>query len=660
MTSPITKAMERYYAELVLINKALVNKLGVEELDAAKAEIEQAIIVSLDTQYAKIDFANIDTARVDTNIVSLLLAEVGLIDRATIVEGHVTKILDAVEINANSIKSGTIETDRLLLSGAEGSILYELNNLGEFTSTNVNSLDGNLLTDRTITKDKIVANSITANEIDVESIFTKDITATGTIRGAKLIGGNLKSENFVMQGSDVVSGMEIDLANGYIWSPNVKILQDKMEINKIEELSILNSKAYEYIHDTYGIIKRNFTFNIENDIASIIYLRDSIVNANELFAYTTIGSGYLSIGNKDGGSLFYDEDGLLVQDTLEVTGATTLESALNVEGATTINNKLSIVSPGNQLRIAQGSAGIPFFIRNDGNDTFFLLGNEGSDNCNDLRPLYINNETGMVGMQEGFKLAKNNTFMYGINTEGAEQILIGINSDNQTIIAPSLTNIYIGNTTSKIFSKGDIVLNTNNKFVYGVNSVGTQYELIGLNSDNRCSIAPKFANIRIGNSPQILSHSGTIQIGASSDSSITYLSGSEVWVCNTAKNAYKVIKASAFTVSSTRKLKENFAPMTYEESSKIYDLKVVDFDYINGEKNQHGLIAEDVINIIPSAVFGNVDATEPEEIMGIGIDYSRLIPYLIKEVQRHEEENRKLKETINNILLRLKVLEKRG
>lgn len=153
------------------INTLDSEKISVDDLDATKAEITTLVVDEIDGRYATIDFANIDTAKVDKNIVSLLLAEVGLIDRATIVEGHVTKILDAVEINANSITSGTLVTDRLVLSGSEGSILYELNNLGELTSTNVNTLDGYLLTDRTIHADKLIANSITANELDVTNIF---------------------------------------------------------------------------------------------------------------------------------------------------------------------------------------------------------------------------------------------------------------------------------------------------------------------------------------------------------------------------------------------------------------------------------------------------------------------------------------------------------
>ena len=94
--------------------------------------------------------------------------------------------------------------DRILLKGENG-LLYSLNNLGELQSKTVDTLDGYILTDRTVNADKIVAKSITANELDVEKvfansavikkIFSQDVTATGTITGATLKGANAEIDN---------------------------------------------------------------------------------------------------------------------------------------------------------------------------------------------------------------------------------------------------------------------------------------------------------------------------------------------------------------------------------------------------------------------------------------------------------------------------------
>lgn len=277
--------------------------------------------------------------------------------------------------------------------------------------------------------------------------------------------------------------------------------------------------------------------------------------------------------------------------------------SLNISGATTINNRTNIYTTGNQLKIATSSSGIPFFIRNDGNNTYLLVGDSGADTYNNRRPFTITNSNGEVSL---------------------------------------------GNGALWVNQYGNTVIKTNNCGLYGVKKGTTNgyVHLIGLNANNQTLIAGDSSAVRIGNNPQILSLSGTMQIGAASDSYVTYISGAEARVCNTAKNTYAVIKASAFTVSSTRRLKDNIEPMTAEHARKIKDLEVVTFDYKNGDKNRMGLIAEDAVNVYPSCVFGNVNATTPEEIMGIGIDYSGYIPPLIKNQQLMMEDIQKIFEEI--------------
>ena len=176
------------------------NNLSAKVADLGYLKADKA-----DLKYANIELSNIDVANVGT-----FFANVGLIDRATIVNGHVTGFLDSVEVNANKITAGTLVADRILLKGSEKGVLYALNNLGELTSTTVDTLDGYILTDRTINADKIVASSITANELDVDNIFSdsavitkifaQDITATGIIRGATLVGASVSADRGTIGG----------------------------------------------------------------------------------------------------------------------------------------------------------------------------------------------------------------------------------------------------------------------------------------------------------------------------------------------------------------------------------------------------------------------------------------------------------------------------
>ena len=222
-TGPITSQMQRLTAELITANQVIATKISAEQADIKYATIANlnALSGKFDTLSAKaittdniaaataklgymtaeqadIKYANIELTNIDTANVATLFANVGLIDRATVVEGHITGFLDSVEVNANKITAGTLVADRILLKGSESGLLYALNNLGELTSTTVDSLDGYVLTDRTINADKIVATSITANELDVENIFADNaVISTITSQSAFI---NAISTNSVVVG----------------------------------------------------------------------------------------------------------------------------------------------------------------------------------------------------------------------------------------------------------------------------------------------------------------------------------------------------------------------------------------------------------------------------------------------------------------------------
>ena len=138
-TGPTIQYLNRMAADLLVANRVIATKVDAEyvnsvaitteNLDAITANITNLVVETIDGKYATIDFANIDVANINKTNIGLLFAEVGLLDRATIVDGHVTGFLDAVEINANKITAGTLMVDRLIFRGNENSIIYQLNNI---------------------------------------------------------------------------------------------------------------------------------------------------------------------------------------------------------------------------------------------------------------------------------------------------------------------------------------------------------------------------------------------------------------------------------------------------------------------------------------------------------------------------------------------------
>jgi len=239
--------------------------ISADYIRAITANIGYLKAEEADLKYADITFGNIDTANMDKANIGLLFNQVGLIDRATIVDGHITGFLDAVEINANKITAGTLIAERLLLKGSEDGLLFALNNMGELVSQNVDTLDGGVLTERTVTADKLVGKSITTNELDTEQIFadsaiikkifSQDIEATGTITGAKLYGTYAEID------SGKLGGLEVSSESGLVFSSG----DSKFRIGT-------QSRGYGAV-----IFKNSPTdFTQAQYVDNGIYLRDSI------------------------------------------------------------------------------------------------------------------------------------------------------------------------------------------------------------------------------------------------------------------------------------------------------------------------------------------------------------------------------------------------
>lgn len=107
------------------------------------------------------------------------------------------------------------------------------------------------------------------------------------------------------------------------------------------------------------------------------------------------------------------------------------------------------------------------------------------------------------------------------------------------------------------------------------------------------------------------------------------------------------LKAAAYNQWSSINIKENVEDITDDEAKKILELRPVSFDYKQlGNKNQRGLIAEEVLEVLPNMVTIPEDYVEfdPENPSNVpSIDYSKFVPYLIKMIQIQQKEIEELK-----------------
>ena len=86
--------------------------------------------------------------------------------------------------------------------------------------------------------------------------------------------------------------------------------------------------------------------------------------------------------------------------------------------------------------------------------------------------------------------------------------------------------------------------------------------------------------------------------------------------------------ATTYNTSSDQRLKENIADAD-DAGSKIDAIQVRQYDWkADGSHQDYGMIAQELQAVAPEAVSGDADS---EEMMGV--DYSKLVPMLIKEIQ---------------------------
>lgn len=145
-------------SDITIINSAFVIKDGVLT-GLSKAVLDDLETNTLKTGYAKIDFSNIGVAAIEK-----LFTDSGIIKDLIVDEGHITGELVGVTIKGDLIEAGTVVADKLVIKGSNG-LYYKLNTNGETIEseqTTENSLNGSIITAKSITASKIQVTDLVA------------------------------------------------------------------------------------------------------------------------------------------------------------------------------------------------------------------------------------------------------------------------------------------------------------------------------------------------------------------------------------------------------------------------------------------------------------------------------------------------------------------
>ena len=200
----------------------------IADLAVTTAKIAQAAITN-----AQIANAAVDTAQIAFGAITAALIAQGAVGTAQIADASITDA-KIVELTANKINAGTLSVERLIIRGNDQSLIYAINNMGELVSAEVDTIDGYVLTERTITADKIVVHSITANELAAHTITANEILA-GTITGneiaaATIEGSNIKAGTLTTSHVAANFGQSLDLSSNQSVAISVERAMAGMEV----------------------------------------------------------------------------------------------------------------------------------------------------------------------------------------------------------------------------------------------------------------------------------------------------------------------------------------------------------------------------------------------------------------------------------------------
>ena len=262
----------------------------VDRLNANDASIESLQTNKLDAKDAAIKYANIDFSNINEAAVQKLFSDSGIIKDLIVSEGKITGELVGVTIKGDLIEGGTVVADKLVVKGEDG-LYYKLNTDGvttEAEQTEYNSLNGQVITAKSITATKIAVDDLVAFgatiggfKISTNSIYSgvKE-SVSNTTRGIYMDNqGQISvgdSQNFIKYYKDENGDYRLEIsAKSIKFGASNASIEDAISDSKTEitrEYSSLINETASQISSTVDELSR--TVNANSD--SIVHINNSI------------------------------------------------------------------------------------------------------------------------------------------------------------------------------------------------------------------------------------------------------------------------------------------------------------------------------------------------------------------------------------------------
>lgn len=237
------------------IDDAVIYTAHIAEAAITTAKIEDLAVTS-----AKIAALAVDTAKIADAAITTAKIDKAAITTTQIADGSITDA-KIVELTANKITAGTLSVERLEIRGSQTSIVYAINSLGGLQSASVDTIDGGVLTEKSITADKIVAKAITAAQIAAKTITANEIIANAitadsgiiadaAITTAKIATAAITNAKIDRASADKLTIVTTDIQDAAITTAKIKDLS-------VTDAKIVNIKANKIEADWIegGVIK---------------------------------------------------------------------------------------------------------------------------------------------------------------------------------------------------------------------------------------------------------------------------------------------------------------------------------------------------------------------------------------------------------------------
>jgi hypothetical protein len=266
---------------------------------------------------------------------------------------------------------------------------------------------------------------------------------------------------------------------------------------------------------------------------------------------------------------------------------------------------------GDNATVSSGS--VSYYINSSGYNIF--PENVGIGETSPQRPLHINGTEGVARFTS--TASGNNGFEVGIGTSSQAFLWQSENSYMQ----------FATNNTERmrVTSGGDVLMGgfaANGAISATLNGFGFTSSGTGTAVCNFSDVNEMFVfNQRDG--------SGTTQIDFRNGN---VERGKIQWT--TSGTTYNTI--------SDYRVKENLKD--FNGLDKVSKIKVYDFDWIESKKQDYGVMAHELQEILPLAVTGEKDGEKLQ-----GVDYSKIVPLLVKSIQELKADNDNLRERIQTL-----------